>query len=61
MGIGAQAEGPVKCVVAVSLGATQGHSKEPVERTVAEYDRPRPNTREVMCKFGSVCERVVMI
>ena len=48
-------------MVAVSLGATQRRSKEPVEGTVTEYDRPRSNTRRVMYKFGSVCERVVMI
>ena len=43
-------------MVAVSLGATERRSKGPVETTATEYDRPRPNTRKVMYKFGSVCE-----
>ena len=39
----------------MSLGATQRRSEGPVERTVTEYERPRPNIHKLMYIFGSVC------
>ena len=36
-------------MVAVSLGVTQRRSKGPVERTVAEYERPFPTLLLFIC------------
>ena len=41
----------------VSLGTTKRRSKEPAERTVTEYETPKPNTHKLMERFRSACVR----